>query len=92
MMGVCCPPSVSQGGNQPALLCCRPDSQMFQALVQLVKLQLLRLLGVQYRRILHWSFPEKPEVCRELLPNQSHRPELVFRQLPGHLHQRRGQT
>jgi hypothetical protein len=43
--------------------------EVFQAAVQLVKLQSHRL-GLQYAAARIWSFPARGEVCREASSNQ----------------------
>ncbi len=66
----------SQRRNQLPLLARVADSQMFPALIELMKLQRHRRCwhGVQYRRILDWSFAGFGEVCRKLQLNQQHKP------------------
>ncbi len=65
----------SQGRNQLPLLARLADPQMFPALIELVKLQRHRRWhGIQYGRILDWSFAGFGEVCLKLQLNQRHRP------------------
>lgn len=63
----------SQRGNQSPLAGRMPHPEVFQAAVQLMKLQLHRL-GLQYATARIWSFPAMREVCRKTFVDQGDTP------------------